>query len=140
MTRQEFAGAVRHLCVFFAHQEPPPGQMEAWYAVLEPHPGGPYLEQAVRQLELEERDFPRNLPRALLAHLPPLRPEERPVVPCEHCRSTGILHAQRLDGQGGVALGADYSFRCGHCRQSPCLSLPLATREELPGLGFAPCG
>jgi hypothetical protein len=55
-------------------------------------------------------------------------------APCEHCNSTGILHARRRDG-----VGAGYAFRCGHCRQNPCQSLPQATRDELHGLGFSLC-
>ncbi len=139
MTRQEFAGAVRRLCVYFNHPEPPPGQLEAWFAVLEAHPGGAYLDMAVRGLEVEEREFPRNLPRALLQHLPPLRLQERTPLPCEHCRGTGVLHAKKLDAKGRPLPLADYSFGCGHCGQSPSPALRLARREELPDLGFAPC-
>lgn len=139
MTRPEFAAVVRHLCVYFDHPEPLPAQMELWYGVLKPHPGGPELEMAVLELKLQESQFPKNLPRALLAHLPPLRADSRQPVPCAHCRSTGLLHGRKLDSTGGFAPEADYCFRCGHCQQSPCLRLPMVTKDELPGLGYAPC-
>ncbi|MBU1228473.1 MAG: hypothetical protein KKA55_08865 [Proteobacteria bacterium] len=139
MTRQEFAALVRHLSVYFNHKEPQPEQLELWYAMVARHPGGADLDLAAAELKAQEQQFPKNLPRALLAHLPPLREQPPRPVPCEHCRGTGILHGRRLGSSGGYAAEADYAFRCGHCRQSPCLGLPLVTREELPGLGFAPC-
>ena len=139
MTRQEFAGAVRRLCVYFNHPEPPPVQLEAWFAVLQAHQGGAYLDMALRGLEVEERDFPRNLPRALLQHLPPLRTPERRPLPCEYCRGTGVLHGKKLDAKGRPLPLADYAFGCGHCGQSPSPALRPARREELPDLGFAPC-
>jgi len=139
VTPQELAGAVQYLCVYFERKEPASAQMEAWFDVLEPYPGGAELQRAVRDIAVQEPLFPKNLPRTIMAHLPPPRVRERAPSPCSECRGTGILHARRLDGQGNPAPGADYSFGCGHCGQSPTPALREVTRDELPGLGFAPC-
>lgn len=139
MTRQEFAAVVRHLCEYFGQAEPPPGQLEAWFGVLGRYAGGAELDLAVHELKLAEGYFPRNLPRALIVHLPRFKAEPRPSVPCDDCGGTGLLSASRLGPDGAPVPGeADHAFRCGRCLQSPMARLPAVSRADLPGLGFLP--